>query len=767
MIRYFSLVVIMCLAGVAFGQRHFTLDGYVVDKTTGDAISGARISINKRHTEAFSNRYGYFSVYVPTREIEVTVEFEGYFKNIFKLDIEGNVSQKIELEPIQTSDRPNVPNSSSQNALSDPLSSKIDVPVNTLKEVPFLFSENDVVKGLQLLPGVDFGVNGTSDLIVRGGDVGQNLMLLDGTPVLSQGHYFGYISNFNTGIINNIQVYKGAATARYGGRVSSIIDITSSSGSKEDVEASVSINPILINLNIGVPLGENGNSSATFNWRRSYIDILFGGLISSDALSFGDIQTKYDFKLTDKDRLIVSYYQLKDKLGLSFDATDSSGATYDLSYVEKNHTGSLRWNHIYSNTLFSSVSASYSGLTTSEKFVEHDNNPVAGAPARIENNANFYSGDLALNWDLEKNYSINHLLRFGSQNILHTFTPGKFSEVSYDLVNTVIKNVNYGYQSSLKAIELSQYIEDEWKVNEYTKINFGMRTTLYSHDGFTRFYPEPRIAGRRIIDSVSTFKFSFTRMNQYVHLFNNGSTDGEIIAYLPANDRLKPQNSNQITIGYVRKINAHVQWMSDLYFKTLGNQVVFYSQFADDDLTQNSLVGKGKCYGFENWVKVNMNNLSIWLSYNLAVSNRTFDDLNRGQPFSFDFDRRNNFKYSMVFTQDRWILSMNIIALSGNPYTLPNAKYLDIDGRVVLSYDEINNYRSKAYFRSDIKLQYFWGYYDDKSHCIEFMVYNLTANPNISNIYSALDKTASNQKYSAYKESQFVFFPSVSYKLTI
>jgi len=764
------LILVGFISTNSLAQRGFALDGYVKDRATGDVISGARISISNRGTEAYSNRYGYYSISVPVQDAQVVVDYHGFVSDTLNLYVEDNVRHNFVLDHHTVFGQTTFEvTTSSQSTTTDPLSSKIDVPVGTLQQIPYLFSENDVVKGLQMFPGVDFSTEGSSDLIVRGGEVGQNLMLFDGTPVYSQGHFTGYISNFNTGLINNIQLYKGAFPARYGGRVSSVIDITSVAGSDSSVMGSLTISPILANLNVGMPLDKKGSSIA-INVRRSYIDILLSPALGGNQFSFGDFHTKMKFNLSERDVFSISYFNLNDKLGVTFESGDSSSnVLYDLAIQEVNRTTTLRWNRNHNSQLFSSVSTSYTGFTHNQNQIENNLNPLPGNPARVHNDIKFYMGDVSANTDFEYNHSNKHFLRFGLQNTVHLFLPGKLNERVFSQTNILTSDENFGDTVLRKSAEIGLYIEDDWRVNDVLKINAGLRTVIYAHKDKFGVYPEPRISGRYMLDEKSSLKFSYMRANQFLHLYNNGSTDLEVIVWIPATDVLKPANSNQLTFGYTSKIKKNMEWQADAYFKTLGNQLLFYTidYFDQEVFERNAISGKGTAYGIENYLKVSTEELSAWLSYDLSVSKRTFEALNRGESFFHDYDRRHTFKGNFVLNLERWILSLNTIVSAGNPYTLPNAKYRDLDGRLILSYDEINNYRSNTYFRTDVRFQYFWGIYDEFNHSIELTLYNISGNKNASYIYSELDRDFPNQKYKALKESNFLVMPSISYKLTI
>ncbi|MFT5480849.1 MAG: hypothetical protein ACI9NN_001817, partial [Bacteroidia bacterium] len=268
-------------------------------------------------------------------------------------------------------------------------------------------------------------------------------------------------------------------------------------------------------------------------------------------------------------------------------------------------------------------------------------------------------------------------------------------------------------------------------------------------------------------DSVASVKFSYAVSNQFLHLYLNGSPN-TTSAWLPATELLKPESSTQLNVGYVRKFTEKLTLESDVYFKQMNNLVLFYNTnfLRNQSPETNAIVGEGRSVGFENILKYKSASTQFWLGYTLSKFDRTFEGINDAETFDFDYNRLHNLKTTLIYHFERFVLSTNLVVASGNPFTLPNAKYRDINGRVVLSYDEINNYQSAPYFRSDIKIQYFVGdYYSDFTQSVELTLYNISANQNVSEIYSQLDKSRPNQAYQAVKVSNFYFFPSASYRL--
>jgi hypothetical protein len=314
---------------------------------------------------------------------------------------------------------------------------------------------------------------------------------------------------------------------------------------------------------------------------------------------------------------------------------------------------------------------------------------------------------------------------------------------------------------------MALYAENELKLSGKLKVNLGFRGILYSYNGFTNFYFEPRAMGRYLLNKNSSLKLSYTRVNQFAHLYNTdgGSTDFYVI-WLPAGNQLKPQSSHMLSFGYSSKLSDEVQFVSEVYAKTMANQPIFYAAdlFNRRDMEGNALVGDGRAFGWENSIKYTKNRFMAYASLTTAVSSRRYEELNRGEWFSYDYDRRFIGKGGLVYAEDDFILSATGVYATGNPYTLPTAKYRDIEGNIILAYDEINNYRSTPHTRVDVKGEW---YFSDGVQSIELMIYNVLGARNVSSIYSQLDSNSMNQKYVAYTRSQFSFFPFITYRLRI
>lgn len=766
--KLFLLSVLWLLAfhGIAQNTRH--LYGYVLSELNGKTLGNAIVSVPNDSVETFTNANGFFSLVVSSDTVNVVVErtsYEVLNKQIILKEDKPVILDLLVVENLEYTGF--IPGSITNGLVYSPQSDQVIMDKAESRSLPFIFCEQDVVKALQIYPGVEFASDGYSDMVVRGGGLGQNLMLLDGAPVYGLGHLGGYVSNFNTEMVDEITLYKGAFPARYGGRLSSITEVKSNTGNAYDPSVRMATSPILANLNIGLPLDQKG-SSVGIGFRRSYIDLLIN--TPDLVLVFRDFNAKLNLVIDDKNTVAFNYFSLKDRAETSLLESDSFGnpaQNFEFKLRMLNRTSSAKWNHIHNKKLTASYGMYYTHFTNSILLEEQNFQPGPGEPDFSDLDAKFSAGELSLNADYEFRKDKKHLIRFGLQNKLHQYNSGSLIETNYDDNRQILEQDKYGDTVLQNGLESALYIEDEFKFSSKLKVNVGLRNILYSYQDYTNFFIEPRIMGRYLLNDKSSVKFSYTRVNQFTHLYNtDGDATDDFVIWMPASDKLKPQSSNIFTAGYTARPNSNLQLLSEVYYKTLANQPLFYSAdlFDRTDIVANSLVGRGVSMGWENSLRY-VNEQSVYfISGTLSRSTRTFDDLNRGESFFFDYDRRLVGKAGFIFNSSSFILSITGVIATGNPFTLPSSKYRDIDGGVVLAYDEINNYRASAHNRIDMKAEWF---FSDGVQSLEFMIYNLFGNRNISSIYSERDASSTNYRYRAFTSPSYMFLPFITYRLRI
>ena len=790
---FFWSLLLTGLSIQAQSEIHFS--GYVMSQTSGRPLSNVAVHLPADTLDAVTNIDGFFNLIVTRDSFSATLQRAGYetiemtvfvnngsqgrkSKIIISNPNKVNATKIIEPDesglyvirmlPIFNSEYTHYsPSSLTNQIITDVESDKIIMDRSELDATPFIFSEPDLAKSLQIHPGIDFASDGYSDMTVRGGGLGQNQVLLDGAPVYSIGHFQGYISNFNTSMAEEVVVYKAAFPARFGGRLSSVVDVQSSAGNAEDANVDLAVSPALANFKIGLPMDDNG-SSLGVSFRRSYLDLL---IFPGEELFFRDFNSKLHLNLNDKNKLTLQYYSLKDRFKFTGTEENDTSQVVELDFsfdiVVKNQTTSAKWQHIFNKKLTSSFTSYYTNYSNGVTLNETDYTAPIGSNAISDYQVRFSAGEVGLNGDFELRQSKKMLLRFGLQNRLHLNNSGSLIDKRYDIDGNLLVDAQYGDTVLQKGVETSVYIENEYQYSSKLAFNVGLRTTLYTYRDFTQFYPEPRLSGRYLLNKTSSIKFSYARMHQFMHLYNtDGAASDNFVAYLPASGNLKPQASDILTVGYYTKPQKRFRFVTEAYYKRLTNQPIFYAAdlFDRADMEANSLVGKGQVIGWENSIKYVTDNAMFWASATLSKATRNYDELNRGESFSFDYDRRIVGKLGWIVNLENFVFSVIGVGATGNPFTLPTSKYRDIDGGVVLAYDEINNYRSIYHARVDAKFEW---HFEDEVQSLELSIYNLLGTRNVDSIYSERDSSNTNYKYTAYTRESFAFLPFLTYRIKI
>lgn len=793
--KYILIWLFLASANITFAQTEYHFSGFITSEETGRPQSNVRIYVPSDSVETTTNAHGFFNLSLSVDSFEAFIEKPGYEETkarvsirddkssltISLADIPGAASKTtsvkademgfftIAIIPIFNTEFTHyTPSSLTDQGIYDVESDKIVMDRSELDAIPFIFSEPDVSKALQIHPGVDFASDGFSDMTVRGGGLGQNQILLDGTPVYGLGHFEGYISNFSTNMTEEVVLYKAAFPARYGGRLSSVMEVKSSAGNAEEASVNMAVSPVLGNFNIGLPLG-NGNSMG-ISFRRSYIDLLFQ--LPDQQLFFRDFNGKLDLNLNAKNKLTLSYFSLKDKIQLSgseFNDTMPNVKELDFSFdvTLKNQTTSANWLHIFNKKTTANFSAYYTNYSNGIMLEETDYTAPAGSNAISDYTVRFSAGEIGAQADFERRKNKKMLLRYGLQNRLHLNNSGSLVDKRYTIDGSLIADDQYGDTVLQTGIETSLYIENEYRFSDKLSFNAGLRATMYSYHDFTNLYPEPRFSGRYLLSKKASIKFSYARMHQFMHLYNtDGTATDNFVVYLPAGDKLKPQKSDILSFGYHSRPNKRLRFSTEAYYKLLANQPIFYAAdlFDRDDMVANSLVGTGVVVGVENSIKYVGDNTIFWASATFSNATRKYEELNRGESFSFDYDRRVIGKIGYIINLENFVFSVIGVGATGNPFTLPTSKYRDIDGGVVLAYDEINNYRSTHHARIDAKFEW---HFSDEVQSIEVSVYNLLGTRNVQSIFSERDNTTTNYKYTAYTRSSYSFLPFITYRIKI
>jgi hypothetical protein len=719
-----------------------TISGYIKDNQTGEVLIGATIYNTNAKLGTTTNTYGFYSLTIPNADtLGMVFSYIGYLPQTKKLAIKKSLTLNIGLLPADKSlDEVVVSARRNDHNVEKAQMSVIDVPLKQLTTLPALVGEPDVLKVVQLLPGVQSGKEGTTGFHVRGGNSDQNLIQLDEATIYNPDHLFGLFSTFNNNAINNVTLIKGGFPAEYGGRLSSILDITMKEGNKNKFAVNGGIGLLASNLTVEGPIKKE-KGSFIISGRRSYIDILTKPFIPKSKNNtnyyFYDVNAKLNYTVTDKDRLYLSFFTGLDDAKY----TGANSLNYGINFG--NRTATLRWNHLFSNKIFTNTSLVYNDyhnqLTTIQsKYV-----------------AQLYSGikDLNAKTDWELQPSPAHTIKFGANYSYNTFIPATTSTKVPK--NDTIKVIQVDSIPHKYSNQFAFYLSDDIKLNEKISLNLGVRIPVYSSANVTYKAIEPRASIKLSTSQTSSLKASYSEMNQFLHLVPSSTASLPTDIWISSSDMVKPELSRQISLGWFKNFNNNsIETSVEAYYKTMSNQVLFkegtqplLSNNIDDQLA----FGKGESYGIEFFARKNFGKLTGWASYTLSWTNQTFAELNYGKSFPYTYDKRHNI--SVVGTYDFnkvWTFSADWVFTSGGAYTLPLGRIPVFEAGSLYDgnyYDfkERNNYRYRPYHRLDVSF-----IHHNKEHQVAglkyqsewvFGVYNLYSRMNPYFVYLTVDQT--------------------------
>lgn len=711
----------------AFAQK-YTISGYVEDAQSGEKLIGANVYDARTLAGTTTNTYGFFSLTLPADSIDFTISFIGYktYKDAFLLS--ENSTRNVPLSSDVLLDVVEVTATEAAEKIQERSQmSAISIPVKQIKSLPAFMGEVDVLKALQLLPGVQSGTEGASGIFVRGGSPDQNLILLDGVPVYNATHLFGFFSVFNADAINSVELIKGGFPARYGGRLSSVIDIRMKEGNMNEFKGSLSVGIVSSKLTLEGPIAKN-KASFLVSARRTYIDLLMRPIIKSQSgdgsyggYYFGDINGKVNYKFSDKDRIYLSAYAGDDSFYFRDKYKDNEGGEIDEEEFKGdlgwgNITAVARWNHLFSQKLFSNLTFTYSRYkleTVSEfeeKYSEGDEVITNRSLAKYFSGIRDWSG--AMDFDFVP--TPNHYIKFGASATHHKFKPGA-QQFQYDIVDEI--NLDTLLQDSfVDAVELGAYIEDDVKIGQRLKANVGLHLSGFAVDGTFYKSIQPRLSARYLLNEKVSLKASYAHMRQFIHLLSSSSalnlpTD----LWVPSTENVKPQQSHQVALGAAYTFKDDFEVSIEGYYKHMKGIIEYLegASYLDGSADWQTKVdaGVGKAYGLEFFVQKKVGKTTGWMGYTLAWSNRQFERINLGEQFPYKYDRRHDFSIAVVHQiNDRIELAANWIYGTGNAVTLALATYeraLFPGGYNAFGYGEIsyhgerNSFRMNSYHRFD------------------------------------------------------------------
>ena len=768
--KYISIFILSFLLLLLFcfqirAQDNFTISGTVKNSESGEALIGATILIKELPgTGVSTNAYGFYSLTIPKGIYTLIVRYVGFKTKTDPLPLNDNRILNISLvpEPIRFKEVVVSGERNNDNVTSMDIS-KNKLEIRQIQTIPVLLGEKDILKTIQLLPGIKSAGEGSTGFYARGGGIDQNLILLDEAPIYNSAHLLGFLSVFNSDAIKDVTVITGGLPAEYGGRLSSVLDIRTNDGNTKEFGGSGGIGLLTSRFLLQGPIVKD-QGSFIISARRTYADLFLklstDTLINRTSLYFYDLNMKANYSVGEQDRIFISGYFGRD----NFNYPNAFGFNWG------NATATARWNHIFGQSLFSNTSFIFSDYS-------YSNNVSTGI-----NQFQITSGIRDFNLKFDFQYFISSIsnMKFGVNSIYHTFLPGTVTTGSTTFTNTLSVPNKY-------AFENAAYFSHEFEPVTGIKVDYGFRLSMFNLMGPGTFYSydvsgfptdtatyssgkivktygafEPRVSANYILDESNSVKAAYTRTAQYLHLLSNSTTNNPSDLWVPSSNNVKPQYCDQYTIGYFRNFSDNEYEVSlELYYKNMLN-LIDYKNGADLQLNPYVesllLTGRGRSYGAEFLIRKKYGAFSGWIGYTLSKTQSIYDQINGGNPFNARQDRTHDISIVGIYEfNEAWTFSATWVYNTGNAVTFPSGNYW-VDGRLVPYYTERNGYRMPAYHRLDLSATWTLGLHSN----LNFSIYNAY---NRWNAYSILFRQDPNdpKKTQALQTTFFPFIPSITY----
>ena len=779
------LIYLLSWSSSSAQSEEYTLSGYVRDQSNGETLIGATVLLTELNSGNVTNVYGFYSITVPAGEYNVSYRYIGYQTITQKVDLSQNRRVDIELPTSETQLQEVVVSAEPEDENVSSLEmSTAELDIKSIEKIPAFLGEVDVIKSLQLLPGVTTVGEGASGFNVRGGSVGQNLILLDEAPVYNSSHMFGFFSVFNPDAVKDVKLYKGGIPAEYGGRLASILDVRMKEGNIKKYEVNGGVGTIFSRLAIEGPIAKE-KASFIVAGRRSYIDVLAKPFLNEDledvGLRFYDLTAKANYYISDKDRIYVSGYLGRDV----FDFDLNQGFDWG------NKTATIRWNHLFNDKIFSNTTLFVSDYDYSFQ-VGETKEDLFSWKSRVFT----YNAKEQFTYFLNQ----NNELSFGFEGILYRFKPAEVLGISDGEESDISL-------SERKSLESAVYFGNSHRVTSRLSLQYGLRFSSFQFigDGEVYYYGEAEAGERRPVDRIAesdpwetvqhyynleprfsfnysvnpttSIKGSYNRMTQYIHLVSNTAASLPTDVWTPSTNNIRPQLADQVALGVFKNFKDNTyETSAEVYYKESQNQVdyidgaeILINRFLEGDL----ISGDGRAYGLELYARKKAGKLNGWVSYTLARTELKIDGINDGNWYPTRFDQTHNLNLTVNYDySDRWSFSSNFTYITGTPYTLPSYRY-EVQGYTIPGVEARNNGRIPDYHRLDFsatwymktiekdgspkRLQDYW----------VFTVYNAYARRNPFSIYFAQTDDLSMAGQAVTQANQVsilgTFVPAISY----
>lgn len=712
-----SVFILLFLPIISFAQKKVTLSGYMKDAASGEALVSATVYVKELGVGAQTNNYGFYSVSMPAGSYSVIFSYVGYTTKAETMNMVESRAYNVEMTSVVELKEVKVTSERRDENIKSAEMGTVSISAEKVKTLPVIFGETDILKALQLMPGVQSAGEGSSGFYVRGGGPDQNLVLLDDAVVYNTGHLFGFFSVFNTDALKNVTLIKGGMPANYGGRLSSVVDVSMKEGNMKEYHAEGGIGLIASRLTVEGPIKKE-KGSFMLSGRRTYIDLLIKpfatGSLAGSGYHFYDANLKANYKLGEKDRVYASGYFGRDKFTFK-----SSSGNFDANIPWGNSTATVRWNHQFNDRLFLNTTTVYNDYKFAFSAGQNDFDIKLSSGIRdynIKSDLDYYSG-------------FNHHFKAGLAYTYHKFIPnqvsGRAGDVELNPDNALIKYAHEGGAyimddfDPFKWLKITAGVRYSWfgQVGPYTQFMYGVDekvtdSTVYQTGEIVKTYGgwEPRINMRFALNESSSIKASVAKAYQYIHLISNNGSTLPTDLWVPSTFYVQPQSAIQYSVGYFKNLfDNKVETSVEVYYKDLRNQIEYREGYIPSTIQDPELdfvFGKGEAYGAEFFVNKTKGKFTGWLGYTLSWTYRTFADLNNGNSYPAKYDRRHDI--SLVGTYEaskKWTFSGVFVYGSGNAITLPTSFYF-INGTPTPESSELNAYRLFAYHRLDLSAIY-------------------------------------------------------------
>jgi len=695
----------------------YTVSGHVTDKETGEELIGASVYLGSGNAGTTTNVYGFYSLTLPKGTYEISFSYMGYKTAIKEVALDENVRLNISLSPAsQVLEEVQVTGERKNTNVEDVKMSTVELPIKTVMKIPVLLGEVDVIKSIQLLPGVQAGVEGSTGFYVRGGNVDQNLVLLDDAPIYNASHAAGFFSVFNADAIKNLVLYKGGIPAEYGGRLSSVLDIRMKEGNSKKLSGAGGVGLLSSRLTVEGPVIKD-KCSFMISGRRTYFDLFMpfatDSMAKQSGLYFFDLNTKINYKINENNRVFLSGYFGRDVVHL--------GDVMNMDYG--NGTGTLRWNHLFNEKLFFNATYIHSDYRYHLNVADEEIFSMDWKSSIIDDN---------LKVDLTYYLNPENTIKLGTGSIYHRFDPGVVSANMDSLDFSIEMPDNF-------ALEHSFFVQNEQKISALLSLQYGLRISVFQNIGKSTYYLfdksdpeeyfvtdtvniskgeifntytgiEPRIGARYSINEKNSVKASYNRTYQYLHMATNTNAATPFDIWIPSTPNVRPQYADQVAMGYFRNFKSNMFETSvEVYYKWMNNTIDFrdHAELMLNDLIEGELrVGSSYSYGAELLAKKQEGSFTGWVGYAISETMRDIPDVNNGIPYYAPYDRTHDISVVMCYDLNESLsISANWVYSTAPPRTMPTGRY-EYQGMIVPVYSDRNSVRIFDYHRLDLSATY-------------------------------------------------------------